>query len=175
MQIVKTRRCAAHASLRVAAMIACALLGLGPGTGRTQISPQEASQLRAQLGTRVEALTILGGDFGLSDGRYKSTESDEPLGNRPDSELSVTKIGGWGDVGDPQPLGNSGIGWQPRLQGNVGWLTSTLVLLLVFRFLVFRLLRTTAMQFMIRPTKLTSKGPSHNSCGPIPIACFSST
>jgi len=62
-------------------MIACALLGLGPGTGRTQISPQEASQLRAQLGTRVEALTILGGDFGLSDGRYKSTESDEPLEN----------------------------------------------------------------------------------------------
>ena len=125
MQIVKTRRCAVYASLRVAAMIACALLALKPGTGRTQITPQEASELRATLGNRVEALTILGGDFGLSDGRYKSTESGEPLGNRPDSELSVTKIGGSGDVGDPQPLGNSGIGWQPRLQGNMGWLQST--------------------------------------------------
>jgi hypothetical protein len=125
VQIVKTRRCASHASLRVAAMIACALLALGPGTGRTQITPQEASQLRTLLGNRVEALTILGGDFGLSDGRYKLTESDEPLGNRPNSELSVTKIGGSGDVGDPQPLGNSGIGWQPRLQGNMGWLQST--------------------------------------------------
>ena len=125
MQIVKTRRCAAYTFLRVAAMIACALLALKPGTGRTQITPQEASELRATLGNRVEALTILGGDFGLSDGRYKSTESGEPLGNRPDSELSVTKIGGSGDVGDPQPLGNSGIGWQPRLQGNMGWLQST--------------------------------------------------
>ena len=125
MQIVKTRRCMAHGSLRVAAMVACALFALEPVTGRTQISAQQASQLRAALGDRVEALTILGGDFGLSDGRYKSTESDEPLGNRPDSELSVTKIGGSGDVGDPQPLGNSGIGWQPRLQGNMGWLQST--------------------------------------------------
>lgn len=125
MQIVKTRRRTAHTSLRVTAMIACALLALKPGTGRTQITPQEASQLKAALGDRIEALTILGGDFGLSDGRYKSTESDEPLGNRPNSELSVTKIGGSGDVGDPQPLGNSGIAWQPRFQGNVGWLTST--------------------------------------------------
>ena len=125
MQSVNTRRCVAHIDLRLAAMIACALLGLGPGTGRTQITPQEASQLKAALGNRVEALTILGGDFGLSDGRYKSTLGEEPLAGRPNSELSVTKIGGSGDVGDPEPLGNSGIGWQPRIQGNMGWLQST--------------------------------------------------
>jgi hypothetical protein len=124
VQSVNIRRCAAPGYLRAAAMIACALLGFGPGTGRTQISPQQASQFRTLLGTRVEALTILGGDFGLSDGHYKSTGSDVFPGTHPDSELSVTKIGGSGDVGDPEPLGNSGIGWQPRIQGNMGWLQS---------------------------------------------------
>ena len=29
-----------------------------------------------------------------------------------------------GDVGDPQPLGDLGIAWQPRLQGNMGYLDS---------------------------------------------------
>ena len=125
MQRVKTRWCATHACLRLAPLIACVLLGLRPGTGNAQISPQQADQLRAALGNRVEALTILGGDFGLSDGRYKTTGANEPLANRPNTDLSVTKIGGSGDVGDPEPLGNSGIGWQPRVQGNMGWLEST--------------------------------------------------
>jgi hypothetical protein len=37
----------------------------------------------------------------------------------------VTKAGGDGDIGDPRPLGDLNIGWQPRLQGNFGYLEST--------------------------------------------------
>jgi hypothetical protein len=37
----------------------------------------------------------------------------------------VTKAGGDGDLGDPRPLGDLNIGWQPRLQGNMGYLEST--------------------------------------------------
>jgi hypothetical protein len=113
---------AARAPLQLAALIACALLGLEPGVSRSQISSQQANQLRTALGTRVEALTILGGDFGLSDGSYRSTGPSVLSRNRPETDIDVTKLGGAGDIGDPSPLGNTGIGWQPRLQGNMGYL-----------------------------------------------------
>ena len=106
-------------------LAALVLLGLRPSTGQSQITPEQADQLRNVLGNRIEALTILGGDFGLSDGHYRSTEPNALGGPSSRTELSVSKFGGVGDVGDPQPLGDSGIGWQPRLQGNVGYLEST--------------------------------------------------
>ena len=105
--------------------IAGMMLSSVPDVCRAQISPQEATQLRTMLGDRIEALTILGGDFGLSDGHYKSTATSEFPGGPSSTELSVTKIGGDGDVGDPQQLGDLGIGWQPRFQGNMGYLVST--------------------------------------------------
>ena len=37
------------------------------------------------------------------------------------TEVSLDKFGGAGDIGDPQPLGNTGIGFQPRLQGSMGY------------------------------------------------------
>ena len=40
-------------------------------------------------------------------------------------ETRVTKLGGDGDVGDPPPLGGLDVGWQPRLQGNMGYLDSS--------------------------------------------------
>lgn len=102
------------------------LLALAPCVGRSQITPQEANQLRTTLGTRIEALTILGGDFGLSDGRYTSSSSSSPFpGNPTHTDISVTKIGGAGDVGDPEQLGDLDIAWQPRIQGNMGYLEST--------------------------------------------------
>ena len=96
-----------------------------PEVCRSQITPQESTQLRSMLGDRIEALTILGGDFGLSDGHYKSTATSMFPGGPSTTELSVTKVGGNGDVGDPQQLGNLNIGWQPTLQGNMGYLVST--------------------------------------------------
>jgi Solitary outer membrane autotransporter beta-barrel domain len=100
-------------------------VALLPASLYAQQQPSQAELLRQDvIGTRVEALTILGGDFGLSDGHYSSSL---PLtsGGRSDTDLTVTKFGGAGDVGIPQQLGDLPIGWQPRLQGNLGYLTST--------------------------------------------------
>jgi hypothetical protein len=113
----------AAASARALGFAALPLLGAIPGTVQAQVSPAQVAATRSVIGARVEATTILGGDFGLSDGNFHSTGS---LGGfASDVDTSVTKIGGDGDVGDPMPLGDLDIGWQPRLQGNVGYLQSS--------------------------------------------------
>ncbi len=84
---------------------------------------QNASQLLNTQRARIEALTILGADFGLASGEFDSTGHDQ--GAVTETDLTVTKFGGDGDVGDLRPLGNLPIGWQPRIQGSMGWLDST--------------------------------------------------
>ena len=113
----------AAAPARTLGLTALLLLGAVSTATHAQISPTQATQLQNALGARVEALTILGGDFGLSDGNFHSTGS---LRRRvgADVDTSVTKLGGDGDVGDPVPLGDLSIGWQPRLQGTFGYLAS---------------------------------------------------
>src|SRR5581483_4307677 len=106
---------------RLSPLLAAALLvELGvPASARCQIAPAVADQIRNSLGNRVDALAILGGDFAFSSGSFSDT--GRPLSSlRTDADLKLTKFGGDGDVGDPQPLGNSGIGWQPRVMGNMG-------------------------------------------------------
>ena len=100
------------------------LLGVFSTGAQAQISPAQAALIQNALGARVQALTILGGDFGLSDGNFHSTEALRRRAGA-DVDTSVTKLGGDGDVGDPRPLGDLNIGWQPRLQGNMGYLEST--------------------------------------------------
>ncbi len=121
---MKKSRFSADWLLRRVALTALAVLQLAPGVGRSQITPQQTNQLRTLLGTRIEALTILGGDFGLADGSYKSVGTGVFPGSAPDTHINVRKVGGAGDVGDPRPLGDLGIGWQPRIQGNMGYLES---------------------------------------------------
>ncbi len=116
--------CPVAARRRVLGLAAAAVLGAGPAAGLAQIPPGRATLIQNAIGARVEALTILGGDFGLSDGSFHSTASLAP-GPPADVETSVTKLGGDGDVGNPRPLGGLDIGWQPRLQGNVGYLESS--------------------------------------------------
>jgi len=94
-----------------------------PNATQAQISPSQATLLQNAIGARVDALTILGGDFGISDGNFHSTGALGP-GAGADVDTGVTKLGGDGDVGDPRRLGNLNIGWQPRLQGNMGYLES---------------------------------------------------
>jgi hypothetical protein len=95
-----------------------------PVSGPCQITPEQASQLRNAIGTRVEALTILGGDYGIAAANFRSTGKFS-FGESADATVTVTKLGGAGDIGDPQPLGSLPIGWQPRIQGNMGWLDGT--------------------------------------------------
>lgn len=107
--------------LGIAALV---FLGALAPSARAQISPAQASLIQNAIGARVEALTILGGDFGLSDGTFHSTGALRP-GRAADTDTRVTKVGGDGDVGDPMPLGDLDVGWQPRLQGNMGYLESS--------------------------------------------------
>lgn len=100
------------------------LVSAVPSSAQAQISPARATLLQNDIGARVAALTILGGDFGLSDGNFHSTGALGP-GAGGGRDTSVTKLGGDGEVGDPRQLGGLNIGWQPRLQGNVGFLESS--------------------------------------------------
>jgi hypothetical protein len=114
----------AATSARTLGLAALPLLSALPATTQAQIiSPAQAALIRSVNGARVEAMTILGGDFGLSAGSFHSTGALGGMGA--DVDTSVTKVGGDGDVGDPMPLGDLNIGWQPRLQGNMGYLESS--------------------------------------------------
>jgi hypothetical protein len=89
---------------------------LAPAGVQSQTLDALKSQYNDVVGSRVETLTILGGDYGVSGGSFKSFRN--PDGK---TDLSLNKFGGAGDIGDPQPLGNTGIGFQPRLQGEMGY------------------------------------------------------
>jgi hypothetical protein len=114
----------AAGSARILGLAAVPILSVHCACSQAQISPSQATLIQNAIGARVEALTILGGDFGLSDGNFHSTGALGP-GTGSDTDTSVTKLGGDGDVGDPRPLGDLSVGWQPRLQGNMGYLEST--------------------------------------------------
>jgi hypothetical protein len=109
---------------RVLVLVALPLFGSIPDSTEAQVSSTEARMIQDAIGARVEALTILGGDFGFSDGAFHSTGSLGP-GLRADVDINVSKFGGAGEIGDPMPLGDLGIGWQPRIQGSMGYLKST--------------------------------------------------
>jgi hypothetical protein len=82
------------------------------------LTPAEINDFRNTIGDHVEAATILGGDYGVGGGNYNGGSGDK------NSEVSISKFGGEGDVGSPQQLGSLDIGWQPQLQGSMGYLTA---------------------------------------------------
>jgi hypothetical protein len=110
--------------LRAVVPIGAVLGSWSPGAALSQITPDEASQIRNAIGNRIEALTIFGGDYGIAAATFRSTGKFSFAQNT-DATLAVSKFGGSGDIGDPQPLGGLSVGWQPRLQGNMGWLNAT--------------------------------------------------
>lgn len=109
---------------RTAAAVGLILVGLLPFRAQCQITPAQASQLRDAIGDRIEALTILGGDYGIAAANFRSTGKFS-FGGGTDATLGITKLGGSGDIGGPRPRGSLPVGWQPRLQGNIGWLDAT--------------------------------------------------
>jgi hypothetical protein len=100
----------------------CANISIGlvlavllPAAGRCQITPGQANQIREGINDRIEALTVLGGDYVLGGGSFRST------GNGPgDLTVDVSKFGGAGEFSDTRQLGDLNIAWRPRLQGNMG-------------------------------------------------------
>lgn len=123
-RVTKTRRRAVHPRACAATACAAVLGGLLSLPAHGQLTPAEASQIRNALNNRIEALTIFGGDYGIAAANFRSS-GRFTLGQTTNTTVGVTKVGGSGDIGDPQPLGSLPVGWQPRLQGNMGWLTGT--------------------------------------------------
>ncbi len=78
-----------------------------------QIPPDTAKQLREIVGSRIETAVVLGGDYGVSGGKF---ETDN------DVDIKITKFGGQSDMGAPRPLGDGGLKWQPRIGASVGYL-----------------------------------------------------
>jgi hypothetical protein len=91
-------------------------------TARAQIPPSVVNEIKDVAGNRVEALTVLGGDYGASSGSFKADRTGREV------HMDINKFGGAGDLGDPMQLGDmSGdlpIGWQPRFQGSLGSVTA---------------------------------------------------
>ena len=78
------------------------------------------SSFKNAVGSRVEAAVVLSGDYGLSGASFSQASTGT---ERRSVDANVSKFGGAGDIGDPRPLGNFPIDWQPRLQGSMGYLT----------------------------------------------------
>jgi len=112
--IMKTHSNLSRAPRAVCVAVALALLLLLALPARAQITPGEISNLRNTVGDRIEAATVLGGDFGATGASY-----ERGSGNT----IDLSKFGGWGDIGDPMQLGDLPIAWQPQLQGEMGYLT----------------------------------------------------
>jgi hypothetical protein len=91
-----------------------------PAPASAAITTTQANAIRSTDENRIEALTILGGDYGFSDGTFHSGGGAHAI-----IDSQIVKIGGSGEIGAPQPAGGLNLGWQPRLQGNAGFLDST--------------------------------------------------
>ena len=97
-------------------------LGMGIACGLLAVSAQaqiDVNDIKNIAASRVAALDILGGDYGLNGGSYNSENNANH-----NVQVKSSKFGGMGDEGDPSPLGDTGIAWQPRLQGSMGYLTT---------------------------------------------------
>jgi len=77
------------------------------------LPPDALEQFQQVIGNRVEAVSILGGDYAAAGGIYTFRSGSLV-------DLSITKIGGGGAVASPSPLGLGDLQWAPVLQGNLG-------------------------------------------------------
>jgi hypothetical protein len=91
------------------------LIASGPAWAQALSSSAEDSFKRALEG-RIDAVTVLSGSAGTSTGLFKWKSND--------IDLDIGKLNGLGDVGDPAPLGNSGLSWNFVLGGSLGSFTA---------------------------------------------------
>jgi hypothetical protein len=68
------------------------------------------------LNDRIEALIILGGDAGTSDGVFR-------YGGNTRADLNITKFGTSSELTNPMPLAGL-VRWAPTIVGNIGYSTS---------------------------------------------------
>ena len=87
-------------------------------TMQAQLTPAEINYFRNTIGNRIEAATILGGDYGIGGGAYSSSANGDNAKSTPPNSAAPARVGA------PQQLGDLDIGWQPRVQGGMGYLTA---------------------------------------------------
>ena len=115
---METRRAGRAGNLRRAAS-ALFLLCLVSQPAAAAPTPPEQFLLGGSVANRVEATTILGGDYGIGGGTYTTAGKNDS-----GVDITVNKFGGSGDIGAPRQLGQLDIGWQPQVQGSMGFLTA---------------------------------------------------
>jgi len=81
------------------------------------LPPDALQQFQEVVGNRIEAVNILGGDYAAMGGIYTFRGGSI-------ADLSISKIGGSGDVASAKPLGIGSLQWAPVLQGNLGMVTA---------------------------------------------------
>ncbi|MFO1475604.1 MAG: hypothetical protein U1F98_03005 [Verrucomicrobiota bacterium] len=86
---------------------------LAPIAAAQTVPPEAVDQFKHTIGNRIEAVTVLGGDYGAAGGIY--TFRGGTLAN-----VGFTRIGGCGDVSAEKPIGSGDFSWAPVLLGNVG-------------------------------------------------------
>jgi hypothetical protein len=86
-------------------------------TTAAQALPPLSPDRLAVVADQVESLIILVGDDGASGGAYRFRGNGE-------INLTADKFGGSGDLGDPRPLGDTGLKWNPYINGNFGYMAS---------------------------------------------------
>lgn len=92
-------------------------LASNAGVSAQAVPPAAIDQFQEVVGNRVEAVTILGCDYGEASGLYSFR------GGRV-ANLSISKIGGGGDVSEARPLGSGELTWAPVLLGNLGYISA---------------------------------------------------
>jgi hypothetical protein len=111
------RNCPSNCPTALRRAVSGAVL-LGAATSAfAQLPPNAVSQFQQVVGSRVEAATLLGGDYGVAGGVYSFHGGDQ-------ADLSIEKLGGGGIVMEPSSLGIGDMKWAPILQGNIGHLTA---------------------------------------------------
>ena len=90
------------------------MLSTGPAWAQT-LPPGALEQIDQVVGSRVETFAVLDTQSGASGGTYASKVND--------TDLSITRVTGRGDVAAKRPLGNTGILWSPVLEGGIGYAT----------------------------------------------------
>ena len=84
---------------------------------QSTLPPAALEQIQHVVGNRIEAVSILGGDYAAAGGVYTFRG-----GNLAD--LSISKLGGGGEVAPTRPLGLGSLQWAPVLQGNFGMVSA---------------------------------------------------
>ena len=82
------------------------------------VPPNAVAQFQSVIGNRVQALTILAGDYASVTGIY--TFNGQNL-----ADLNLFKVGGSGNLAGPEPLFGSKVKWAPVLDGNFGYISAT--------------------------------------------------